>query len=131
MDTIWIYQKSPDIQQKLQNYRETCPEIQYNQKCSRPASTTKASCNDKSTGSLHANKLNFVIETSQYAKHWQDLQCKSMANKQSFLLDYVNSVMDRYFAVNRTRGSTHAFRCCDVSVVGYLYVDAVCDKAFE
>jgi hypothetical protein len=51
----------------------------------------------------------------------------------SFLLDYVNSVMGRYIAIIHAMGSTYAFkfRWCEFSVVGYLYVDAVCGKAFE
>jgi hypothetical protein len=40
-------------------------------KCRQPASTTKASCNDASTGSLHANKLTFVIESAQHAINGQ------------------------------------------------------------
>jgi hypothetical protein len=45
----------------------------------------------------------------------------------------VNSMIGRYMylALIRARGSTHGIRCCDFSVVGYLYVNAVCDKASE
>jgi hypothetical protein len=47
------------------------------------------------------------------------------------LLDCVNSVMGRYLALIRARGIRRAFSCCYFSVVGYLCVDAVCDKASE
>jgi hypothetical protein len=36
--------------------------------------------------------------------------------------------MGRYLALIYAMGSTHGFRCCDFSIVWYLYVDAVCDK---
>jgi hypothetical protein len=38
----------------------------------------------KLTGSLHANRLNFVIETSKHATHWLDTQWKSMGNNQTY-----------------------------------------------
>jgi hypothetical protein len=39
--------------------------------------------------------------------------------------------MVRYLALILAMGSIHSSRCCDFSVIGYLYVDAVCEKASE
>jgi hypothetical protein len=149
---VWIqfefnYQ-SPEIQQRLQNVRKFCR---------RPASATKASCKDKSIGSLHACDRNLTARNT-LGRHAMQINgqwpytCqpywtwmgRDKTGEQDSFLSLINLRNSRetystlqiifhkaFYWVMWTLwwvDSTHAFRCCEFSVVGYLYVDAVCMK---